>query len=278
MKAALISGGGSRGTFGIGQAEKLGNDYDVFYGWSTGALIAPLWALGEFETLKYLYFNTENKDIFNVYPFNKKGKLNVLKCLFRFLIGKQTLGEMIPLRDQIDKNFTIEKWNALQESGKEVIIGASNIKSKTFEVKYFSSKTETYEDFKLAMWASACPPIFGSLTKIQGVQYADAGTIEILNFKNAIEKGATHIDAIIHRTANNSENNYITDVNTISDYIGRLLPTLGNNCPSEVIKLGKEWAESNGCNVNLIYMPFPANFTSFQFDPVKMKQLYLDTI
>jgi predicted patatin/cPLA2 family phospholipase len=279
MKIGLVSGGGSRGVFGVGQAEKLGSNYDIFYGWSTGALIAPLWSIGDFETLKSLYFNVNNKDIFNVYPFDKSGNLNVLMLLKRLLLGKKTVGEMLPLKGLIDKYFTEDKWNQLQKSGKEVIIGASCVKNKYFSVKYFSSKEETYENFKMAMFASASPPLIGSLVEINGIEYTDAGTVEVINFTNALNKGATYIDAIIHKIEIEElvSASYINNIKSIGDYVGRLLPSLENNTPIEVIKLGKEWAEAKGCKTNIIYMPYEPDFKSFQFDPVKMKQFYDDT-
>ena len=278
MKGALVSGGGAHGSFGVSQAEKLGNDFDIFYGWSTGALIAPLWAAGRIDVLKEVYFNTRNEDVFNVYPFTTQGKISLLKGILQEIKGRRTWGETKPLKNQIDKYFTLEIWKSLQESGKEVVIGSSSIKSKLFNVDYYSSKDLDFEEFKTAMWASASPIFYGSIVDIRGVQHTDAGLKEILNFKKAIEKGCTSLDAIIHKTKSEDSAEYITEVSSLHDYLGRVIELLPNACSSEVLDLGAEWAKTKGCDVNLIYMPFNPDFTAFQFDPVKMKQLYLDTI
>lgn len=277
MRVALVSGGGSKGAFGVGQAERLGNTYDVFYGWSTGALIAPLWALGRFDILKEVYFNSTNKDIFNVSPFTKSGDNDYVKGIIRTILGKPTWGETKPLKAQIDKYFTRDLWNELQWSKKEVIVGSSNIKRTNFNVEYYSSKRLCFEDFKTAMWASASPVFYGSIVELAGVQHTDAGTVEILNFKKAIEKGATYIDAIIHRTQAEDLTEYSGKVKWLPDYIGRVLPSLEDDCPVEVIELGADWARAKGCQVNLIYMPFQPDYTSFQFDPVKMRAFYNQT-
>ena len=277
-KAGLCSGGGSHGSFGLGQAEKLGHDYDIFHGESTGALIAPLWAIGRYDILKQVYFNSTNSDIFNVYPFNKNGNFNILNGIKRLISGKATFGETLPLKSQIDKYYLKEHFDLLKTLGKEVIIGTSNMRRYDFKVEYFSSNDLSFEDFKTVMWASASPPLYGSIINFRGTQYCDAGTREVINFTKVIDMGATHIDAIIHRTKDEDTNLYSGIITRIWDLIGRLLPSLLNCGPIDAIELGARDAIASGCETNLIYMPFEPSFSPFQFIPEKMREFYLKTI
>jgi len=278
MRAGLCSGGGSHGSFGLGQAEKLGNNYDLFHGESTGALIAPLWAIGRFDVLKKVYFNSTNKDIFNVYPFTASGNLNIWNLVKRTTALKATLGETLPLKAQIDRYYLKEYFDLLKELNKEVIIGTSNLRRYDFKVEYFSSKDLSFEDFKTIMWASASPPIYGSIVNYNGTQYGDAGTREVINFTTVLDKGATYIDAIIHRTKDEDTNLYSSTITRYWDMAGRLLPSLLNTGPVDAIELGARDARASGCDVNLIYMPFQPDFGPFQFDPKKMQALYYSTI
>ena len=93
MKALVISGGGSKGAFAGGVAEYLikekGNDYDIFVGSSTGALLVPHLAIGRVEKIKEMYTNVCQKDIYTVNPFilktlkdgTKKASINHVSTL-----------------------------------------------------------------------------------------------------------------------------------------------------------------------------------------------------
>ena len=61
-----ISGGGSKGAFAVGAIEYLveqGCHFDLVSGTSTGALIAPLVAIGDITALTKLYTSVKTKDI-----------------------------------------------------------------------------------------------------------------------------------------------------------------------------------------------------------------------
>lgn len=277
MKALLISGGGSHGSFGVAKAEQLAsNDYDKFIGWSTGALIAPLAAINEFELLKKIYFNTNQKDVFNVNPFTKTGKVSVWNIIKRTLFLKPTLGETKALKKLIDDNFTFAHFNLIRAKGKEVIIATSCLDSKDLKPQYFSSNTCDFETFKTAMWASASPLFYGSIVDIKGSSFTDAGAVEILSFRKAIALGATYIDAVIHRT-DPLPSMYISKVKRWWDFLGRVEPTLLNTGVSDAIIDGAALAMREGATVSLIYMQSEPDFTSFIFDPVKMTKLYYDS-
>ena len=73
MKALVISGGGSKGSFAGGIAEYLiktqEKNYDIFVGTSVGSLLVSHLALNKIEELKTIFSNLSNKDVFNIYPF-----------------------------------------------------------------------------------------------------------------------------------------------------------------------------------------------------------------
>ena len=90
-RIAVISGGGAHGAFTVGKLSKLNLDYDIVLGVSTGALMAPLIGLKQFSLLKQAYTSVDNKKIYNVNPFNKKGNIKILNALWRILTLKNTI-------------------------------------------------------------------------------------------------------------------------------------------------------------------------------------------
>lgn len=275
MKKVLLgSGGGSWGIWGVFKSEQLAKrNYDVYIGWSTMALQMAMIAIGEFFTLRHIYTSTKQHMVFNVNPFNANGKVSIWNLIKRTILLKPTLGETKALKNLIDYYYTERHFELLKLSGKEVIIACSALENKALKVVYFSSNDCDFETFKLAMWASASPPLYGDIVEIDGKQYTDVGAVEILSYSKAIELGATHIDSIIHRTKF-QEHKYITKVKRWWDLLGRITPAIQGGIVNDKIKEGAELAKSKGIEVNEYYMPFEPDFTSFIFDPVKMTRFY----
>jgi len=277
-KADLFSGGGSWGAAGVALSRKYQRtDSTLIMGWSTGALIAPLVALGKFDLLRYIYCNVSQKDIFDVNPFTKKGNINIVNVLSRTIRCKATLGETFNLKTLIDTYFTEGMFNELQESGKEVVVVASNLKNKNLKVEYFSSNDCDYETFTQAMWASASPPLLGSIVPIGNEQYIDAGAVELISFDYAVARGAKDINAVIHRPVIETTQ-YSNPVKKWWDLVGRLVPGIMNETVSDDVVKGANKAELQGCKVNLIYMPVKPTFTSMTFDKEKMTDLYKNSM
>jgi len=107
-KALVISGGGSKGSWGSGiisyLVEEQNKSWDIVIGTSTGSLIAPLAVIGKSEQLKKAYTSVTNKSIFNVEPFNKKGKVRIFNALWRVLTKKTSLGVANNLKKKIKEN------------------------------------------------------------------------------------------------------------------------------------------------------------------------------
>ena len=217
-RVLVISGGGSRGAWGGGVAQSLIEDsrynYDVIIGTSTGSLLAPLVAAGEFEALKKGYTSITDKDIFNVRPYKTKGKkrgqLKPVQAFCRVLLGKKTLGESKNLKRTIRQFFKKDFYYKLKEMEKEVIVTVVNLSAD--EVEYKSSNAYEYDDMVDWMWASANVPVFMSTHVVkQGkgknktkTAYVDGGIKEGVPLRKGIEKACEldidFIDVIVHHT------------------------------------------------------------------------------
>ena len=76
MKALVISGGGSKGTFAGGVAEHLirvqGRKYDLYLGSSTGSLLVSHLAFNKIEKIKIGFTEVSQESIFVNCPFTIK--------------------------------------------------------------------------------------------------------------------------------------------------------------------------------------------------------------
>ena len=95
-----------------------GKEYEIVGGTSAGALIMSSIILNQFEELETLFNSINNKDIYNVNPLRPNGEIRVLNSIFRTLFGYPSIGESKNLRKHIEKIFTKEDYNAIQEQQK----------------------------------------------------------------------------------------------------------------------------------------------------------------
>ena len=118
MRAMVISGGGSKGSFAGGVAQYLmkekGYDYDLFLGTSTGSLLISHLALQKIEKIKEVYTSVNQKSIFSNCPFNVQKKrgvetigINYLNVVKNFYRGSKTFGESHNLLKLIIKEISI---------------------------------------------------------------------------------------------------------------------------------------------------------------------------
>lgn len=164
MKALVVSGGGSKGSFAGGIIEFLkesGSDWDFYAGTSTGALITPMVASGYIEYLKIAYTSITPDKIFKLNPFFIKSinngeikfGINHLSIAKNLIINKsKSLGDSSNLRKTLEDFLTENIYNQLRDSDKEVIISVTNLTTESVEFK--SIHSETYADFLDWMWAS----------------------------------------------------------------------------------------------------------------------------
>lgn len=280
MKALVISGGGSKGSFAGGVAEYLineeKNEYNMFVGSSTGSLLIPHLCIGNIEKIKKAYTSVTQKDVFSVCPFkiskdkdgNLKSRMNHLNILKMFLKRKKTFGDTKNLRKTIGRILSPEDYRKAKASGKKVIVTASNLTRNTIEYKHISDNS--YEDFCDWMWISSCFVPFMSLVEKNGSEYADGGFGNYIPIEEAISNGAKHIDVIVlqprHRTKENIKSRNAFDV---------MLQSMGfmlNQIVYDDILIGHlESIYNDDIHVRFFFTPRVLTDYSFYFEPEQMK-------
>ena len=278
-KALVISGGGSKGAFAGGVAEYLlkekKNTYDIFLGTSTGSLMVSHLALGEVDALKTIYTGVNQRSIFNINPFriiNKNGvtivNIRHSATLLSFLKGSKTFGESKNLRKLIVKKITRDIYNAILKEKKEVVVTISNFTANRIEYK--SIQEHSYEDFCDWIWGSCNYIPFMSLLEKNGYQYGDGGFGCLIPIREAIERGAKVIDAIILETE-------ITQINRMPaknpfSLLFTIQEFMMEHVEKHNITIGKLSAKQNNVELNLYYTPTVLTTNSLVFDTKKMSK------
>lgn len=262
MRALVISGGGSKGAYAGGVAQYLmeeeGKTYDMYLGTSTGSLLIPHLAVNKIPKLYGMYTNVQQHDIFSVSPFvqRKKGdreyvSIDFVNSMWQFIRRKRTFGESKALRRHIKRNFTEQEYHLIRAQNKEVVVTVSNL--STNSVEYKSIKDCTYEEFCNWIWISCNYIPFMSIAKVNGFEYADGGLGCVVPIREAINRGATEVDAIILE-AENIEHQKVLGKNPFSLMIN-LFGHLLNQVERNDILIGKLAAKNRGVKLNLYYTP-----------------------
>ena len=279
MKALVISGGGSKGAFAGGVAqyliEELKRDYQLYIGTSTGSLLASHLALQKIEKIKGVYTNVNNNSIFNVCPFVVKQKhgsqniaINHLTVLFNFLRGSKTFGESYNLRNLIKNTLTEEEFLILKNSIKDVVVTVSNLSLN--QVEYKSINDFDYDAFCDWIWISCNYTPFMTLVKKDGCEYADGGLGNMVPIEEAINRGATEVDAIILQTETNQFNR-MPSKNPFS-LLTNMFTFMLDRIESQNIRIGKFTASHNEAIINFYYAPIVLTTNSLIFNKEKMTQ------
>ena len=280
MKALVISGGGSKGAFGGGVVQYLieeeKRDYDLYIGSSTGSLLISHLALKKIEKIKRVYTNVSQKSIFSNCPFNiSKNKwgedqisVSHLKVLYNFLRGHKTFGNSSNLRVLIENTITVEEFESLQKSHKDILVTVSNLSLQTIEYK--SIKEVSYHDFCDWIWISCNYTPFMSLVKKEGCEYADGGFGSIVPIKEAIDRGATEVDVVILETEI-TQYNRLASKNVFS-LISNLHDFMINRIEKQNITIGKFAASHQNAIINLYYTPTLLTTNSLIFNKEKMSR------
>ena len=262
MRALVISGGGSKGAFAGGVAQyliqDLGKEYDMFLATSTGSLLVPHLAAGNIPKIYDIFTNVTQSDIFSVSPFvqRKKGdrefvSIDFLNSLWQFIRMKRTFGESKSLKRNIRRNFTKEEFDLISSSIHDVVVTVTNLSKN--RVEYKSIHDCTYEEFCNWIWISCNYVPFMSLATVDGYEYADGGLACVIPIREAIQRGATEIDAIVLESES-MEHNKVLGKNPFSlmiNLFGHLLDQVEKND----ITIGKLAAKTKNANLNLYYTP-----------------------
>ena len=221
-KAIVLSGGGSKGAWGVGVAKalvekyKTANEeiYDVAVGTSTGSLMAPFILADDIAGLEAGYTDVNQDRIFNVNPFKADGNINMGKVIERLIWSKKTLGESKNLRDRIDEMILPRHFDAIRANKKVLGITVGNFNTGQGETKSNTDLDKNgvikYSDDQMRdwIWASANNPLFMSEftytdpDTAQTHSYADGGMTSYANIEYILNHHPTiqHIDVIYHNT------------------------------------------------------------------------------
>ena len=283
MKALVISGGGSKGAFAGGVAqyliEDLKREYQLFIGTSTGSLLVSHLALNKIEKIKSVYTNVNNESIFNVCPFKitrKHGtqniRINHINVLINIFRGSKTFGESQNLKGLIKETITEEEFLELKESSLDIVVTVSNLTLN--QVEYKSVKEYNYEEFCEWVWVSCNYTPFMTLVKKNGCEYADGGMGNMVPIEEAIQRGATEVDAIILQTEVNQLNR-MPSKNPFS-LLTNMFAFMLDRIESQNIKIGKFVASNNNVIINFYYAPTVLTTNSLIFDKDKMTNWWQD--
>lgn len=276
-KALVISGGGSKGAFAGGVAEYLirekKNKYDLFLGTSTGSLMVTHLSLGMVDELKELYTTVNQQSIFDVNPFRitKKNGVTIVNIrhrstLLNFLRGSKTFGESNNLRKLIRRNITPAMFQEILKSNKEVVVTISNLTAN--QIEYKSIQENNYDDFCDWIWGSCNDIPFMSLLEKNGCQFGDGGFGCLIPIREAIERGATEIDAIILETE-------VTQINRMPaknpfSLLFTVQEFMMEHVEKHNITIGKLSAKHNNVKLNLYYTPTVLTTNSLVFESREM--------
>jgi len=273
MRALVISGGGSKGAYAGGVAQYLiqeeGRKYDLFLGTSTGSLLIPHLAAGKIDKIHKVFTNVKQSNIFNINPFKhhkKEGRefvsINYINTLIQFAKRKRTFGESQALLRYLKRNFTEEEYNIIKMTKEDVVVTVSNLSKNRIEYK--SIKDCTYDEFCNWVWVSCNYIPFMSLATVDGFEYADGAFGCVIPIREAIQRGATEIDAIILESEN-MEYNKVLGKNPFSLMLG-LFGHLLDGIERNDIIIGKLAAKNKNVKLNLYYTPSKLTENSLMFD------------
>jgi predicted patatin/cPLA2 family phospholipase len=280
MRALVISGGGSKGAFAGGVAQyliqELKYDYDLYIGTSTGSLLISHLALKKIDKIKEVYTHVNQKSIFSDSPFiirtdkhnNQEISINHWNVLKRFIKGKKTFGESNNLRKLIGNVLTLDEFEQLKSSNKDVVVTVSNLSSH--ETQYKSIKDFSYGDFCDWIWISCNYVPFMSIVYKEGCEYADGGFGSMVPIKEAIDRGATTVDVIVLETEINYLNN-LPSTNAFS-LLTNLHGFMMDRIEKQNISIGKFVATNKNAIINLYYTPTVLTTNSLVFNKEKMSK------
>lgn len=277
MRALVISGGGSKGAYAGGVAQYLiqekGRVYDLFLGTSTGSLLIPHLAAGKIDKIHKVFTNVKQSNIFNINPFNlhqKDGReyvsINYFNTLIQFAKRKRTFGESQALLRYLKRNFTEEEYHIIKMTKEDVVVTVSNLSKNRIEYK--SIKDFTYDEFCNWVWISCNYIPFMSLAKVDGFEYADGAFGCVIPIREAIQRGATEVDAIILESEN-MEYNKVLGKNPFSLMLS-LFGHLLDGIERSDITIGKLAAKNKDVKLNLYYTPSKLTENSLVFNKTLM--------
>ena len=277
MKAVVISGGGAYGAYGAGTLAALNKKYDLISGVSTGALMAPLVALQDWDRLEDAYTTTSQYSIFDGYwgnPFKKNGNVHVGKAILKVITGKKSLGSTLNMRKHIDKYLTEYDFNKIIRNKQEVIVAAQRTDMWPPNVVHFKLSEYLVDDFKDWMWASANVPLLTSIVYKNTGEWSDGGLTEIASVSKALEMGATEVDVIMHKTKPRKIAYEKENVNNLWHYMFRIIKIMRNEIERNDLDYAIKVAELKKAKLTVYWMDKYPNESAMIFNKKSMREYW----
>jgi len=198
----VISGGGTKGAFAVGVLEYLRKvkniEFDLVIGTSTGALITPLLVTDEIDALKKIYCSVDTPTLLT--------KLDILDAYTKgYLFSSDGLSAII------QNAITLDRWNAIQASPKQMCVTGVGFQSGN--TTYFHTGPSlnvppgavaypitSGKTLMQAIAASANEPCFTPSIRIPetgGEQYWDGGVRDYVGITTALMNGVEELYVII---------------------------------------------------------------------------------
>lgn len=190
MRALVLSGGGSFGSYQVGVLQhllgSLQRSYDIVCGTSVGAINAAFLCMyrqgeeaGSIRDLSALWENVSTGAIYQPWP--------LIGCLAA--PWKGSLYNSTPLHQLLDFGLDTQR---LRSSGKSLSVGAVSLTTGRYK-----TWGEGDEDIKTAVKASSAFPLAFLPVRIRDEWWVDGGIWDNTPLHSALNKGAAYIDVIL---------------------------------------------------------------------------------
>ena len=193
MRAVVLSGGGSKGSYQIGvwkALRKLKIKYDIVTGTSVGALNGALMVQNKFHKAYKLWKEINMSTLFGEDVQNPKTKKELVK-IYRTNFFKNGGMEVVELQNLIDKNINKDTFFKSKIDYGLVTINLSG--KKALQLEKSKIKQEKLSDYLIA--SASCYPAFQA-KDIDGKKYIDGGMFDNLPINLAVKLGADEIIAV----------------------------------------------------------------------------------
>ena len=279
MRALVLSGGGSKGSYQVGALQYILGEkqaqYDILCGVSVGAINCAFLSMFEkyeeidaIEVLSNLWRDLDTSKIYKRwFPFGRWHS-----------IWKSSFYDSSPLINLIRNKVDLDK---IRETGKQVSVGAISLSSGKYTI--FSQNDDDFVD---AVIASASFPGMLCPIRIRDQWWADGGVKEITPIKVAIESGASEIDIVM--TSPETRNKYFIEEPTTMDVIKRAIDLstdkiMSNDVEKMVMynKLAEAgFSDKRIIKINIVRPKFNLIDNLLDFSPAKIQKMmeigYLD--
>jgi NTE family protein len=189
VRALILSGGGSKGSYQAGVTHKLileeKQDYDMVCGISVGAInSAGLLKFSDIQKSQKWLEKLWLEQVDKTAVYKRRSIPSLIKTLW-----KKPIYDASPLHQLIKKNISQQE---LINSGKQLAVGAVCL--DTGEYHYAAAEDEKIQDWIIA---SASYPMFMEAVEINGKLWADGQLKHVTPMRQAIKMGARELDIVL---------------------------------------------------------------------------------